>query len=444
MLSHEQNEMMCRVGPGTPMGDAFRRYWIPICQTSDIPTPDSPPFPLEILGQKLVVWRNADGQLGVLDQFCPHRRSSLAIGRCEGDGIRCLYHGWKFAPDGTVLETPNVNDPDFKNRFKAEAFPVREAGGLVWSYLGPKLLQPEFPHFPWFDADDDHRNNAYALNHCNYVQALEALVDSSHLNILHADGLVASGQLENLNFSAAAEMTFDAAPTIEVDDTDFGFHYAALRRGENVSGKGEVHVRVTAFSLPCFIANPNEDLFMCVVPINDEQCIHFHVWWHAEREMGKDPLKSNMLKHVGLDPEALANYNMTYETFNDDDRPSLRNRYKQDRSRIQAGSFSGFHSFTQEDSAVNISPGAIKDRSKEILAPVDMAVSRLYRSLISAAQAVENDQEPQGVHADQTKIIGRNGTVPEDEDWRQLVPTHTITRRYRSVKLGRGTPEQVH
>ncbi len=444
MLSQEQNELMCRVGPGTPMGDAFRRFWIPICQTSDVPTPDCNPFPIEILGQKLVVFRNTDGDLGVLDQFCPHRRASLAIGRCEGNGIRCLYHGWKFAVDGTVMETPNVNDPDFKNRFKAEAYPVREAGGLVWSYLGPRLLQPDFPHFPWFDAADSNRLNVYALNHCNYVQALEALVDSSHLNILHADGLVASGQLQNLNFAAAAEMTFDAAPTIEVDDTDFGFHYAAIRGGNDQDGNGAQHVRITAFSNPCFIANPNEDLWMCIVPINDEKCIHFHVWWHAERPMGEEPLRSRMLTHVGLDDDALRAYNMTYDTFDDPGRPSLRNRFKQDRDKIRNGSFSGFHSFTQEDSAVNISPGPIKDRSKEILAPVDMAVSRLYRSLISAANAVQQEQEPIGVHADQMKIFGRNATIPHDEDWRSLVPSHQITRRYRPVRLGRGVEDHSH
>ncbi|MEQ8346512.1 MAG: Rieske 2Fe-2S domain-containing protein [Sneathiellaceae bacterium] len=438
MLSHEQNELMCRIGPGTPMGEAFRRYWLPICQTSDIPTPESDPFPLEILGQKLVVFRNADGELGVLDQFCLHRRVSLAIGRCEGDGIRCLYHGWKFAVDGTVLETPNVNDPEFKHRVKAEAYPVREAGGMIWSYFGPKAAMPAFPHFPWFDVESRHRLNVYALNNCNYVQALEALVDSSHLNILHTDGLRASGQLQDLNFAAAAEMTFDAAPTIEVDDTDFGFQYAAIRGGSDADGSETLHVRITAFSGPCFITNPNEDLFMCMVPINDEQCIHFHVFWHPERPMGEEPLRGNMLRHVGLDEDALRAYNMTYDSFNEPGRPAPRNRFKQNRDAIRAGGFSGFHSFTQEDAAVNVSPGAIKDRSKEVLAPVDMAVSRLYRFLIGAAQAVEGGGEPIGVDADQMRIFGRNATIPKGEDWRSLVPTHKVTRRFRPAKGGRG------
>lgn len=436
MLSHEQNELMCRVGPSTPMGKALRRYWVPALQTSDLPHPDCNPFPLELLGQKLVAFRNSDGDVGILDQHCPHRRASLIIGRCEGNGIRCLYHGWKFAIDGTVLETPNVDDPDFKNRFKAEAYPVREAGGIIWVYLGPKLLQPDFPHYPWFDVPETNRLNVYAINNCNYVQTTEALVDSSHLNILHADGLGQSAGLKNLNFAAAAQMSFDAAPRIEVDDTDFGFHYAAIRGGK-ADGE-EQHIRVTAFIAPFAVANPNEDLWMAVVPINDYQSIHFHVWWHPERKMGEEPLRTNMLKHVGLDEEALRAYNMTYDTVNEDDRPHQGNFFKQNRQSLKEGRFSGFHSFTQEDAAVNCSAGPIKDRSKEILASVDMAVARLYRLLMGAAQAVESDNEPIGVHADPMKIFGRNATIAHGEDWRQLVPTHTITKRYRPVQLGRG------
>ena len=429
MLSREDNDFMCRVGPGAPMGAALRRFWIPGLQASDIKAPDSDPFPLEILGEKLVAFRDTSGKVGVLDEHCCHRGASLVCGRVEGGGIRCLFHGWKFAVDGTVLETPNVNDPGFKTRIRAKSYPVREAGGLIWIYLGEPGEEPEFPHHPWFDVPDSNRINAYLVENGNYVQVLEALVDSSHLNILHVDGLRMSRELEGLNFAAAAEMAFDSAPRIEVDETDFGFHYAALRGGAT---PGEpVHARITAFIAPFAVANPNEDLWMAVVPINDTQSIHFHVWWHPERKLGEEPLKSRQLEHVGLDEAALRGLNLTYDTLNAKDQPNRSNRFRQNRQALREGKFSGFHSFTQEDSAMILSMGSIKDRSKELLAPGDMAVMRLYRTLIKMGRDVAAGKEPAGLRADPMRIFGRNGTVGHDEDWRRLVPSHKITRFHR-------------
>jgi phenylpropionate dioxygenase-like ring-hydroxylating dioxygenase large terminal subunit len=422
------------------MGQALRRYWLPVLQSSDLAEPDGDPFPLEILGDTFVAFRNSQGVVGILDEHCCHRQVSLVIGRCEGNGIRCLFHGWKFAVDGTVMETPNVPDPTFKTRIKARAYPVREQGGLIWAYFGPAELEPAFPHYPWFDIADSNRINAYAVDNCNYVQVFEALVDSSHLNILHADGLQASKQLQNLNFAAAAEMAFDAGPRIEVDDTDFGFHYAALRGGEQP--EQDTHVRITAVTAPFYVANPNEDLWMCVVPINDYQCIHFHVFFHPERKMNEEPLRSNMLKHVGLDDEALRNFNMTYDTVGAPGAPSRRNHFHQNRASLKRGKFSGFHSFTQEDGAVVLSAGPIKDRSRETLAPADAAVMRYYRLLMAMAQSAAAGAKPIGVDADPRRIAGRNATLAHGVDWRTLVPGHEITNRWRGGRDAASTPVQ--
>jgi phthalate 4,5-dioxygenase oxygenase subunit len=432
MLTRENNELICRVGAGTPMGQALRRYWLPVLQSSDLAEPDGDPFPLEMLGEKFVAFRNSEGVVGILDEHCCHRQVSLVIGRCEGNGIRCLFHGWKFAVDGTVMETPNVPDPTFKARIKAKAYPVREQGGLIWAYFGPSEQEPAFPHYPWFDVADSNRINAYAVDNCNYVQVFEALVDSSHLNILHSDGLQASKKLENLNFAAAAEMAFDAGPRIEVDDTDFGYHYAALRGGEQPGQ--DSHVRITAVTAPFYVANPNEDLWMCVVPINDTQCVHFHVFFHPERRMNEEPLRSNMLKHVGLDDEALRNFNMTYDTVGAPDAPNRRNHFQQNRASLKRGKFSGFHSFTQEDGAVVLSAGPIKDRTRETLAPADAAVMRYYRLLIGMAQSAAAGAKPIGVDADPMRIAGRNATLGHGVDWRTLVPQHAVTNRWRGAR----------
>ena len=438
MLTQENNELLCRVGPKTPMGRAIRRYWIPVLQSSDLPAPDCDPFPLEICGDKFVAFRNTDGVVGILDEHCCHRGSSLVIGRCEGNGIRCLFHGWKFAVDGTIVETPNVPDPSFKTRIRAKAYPTREKGGLIWAYFGPAELEPEFPHHPWLDVPDSNRINAYAVDNCNYVQVFEALVDSSHLNILHMDGLLASKKLENLNFAAAADMAFDSGPRIEVDDTDFGFQYAALRGGEGPSE--DVHVRITAITAPFFVANPNEDLWMCVVPINDSQCVHFHVFFHPERKMNEEPLRSNMLKHVGLDDAALRDFNMTYDTIGAAGGPDRRNHFRQNRASLKHGKFSGFHSFTQEDAAAVMSAGPIKDRTKETLAPADAAVMRYCRMMIQLAKSVEAGDKPIGVDADPRRIQGRNATLPHGADWRTLVPQHRVTSRWRSSRQTEAAP----
>lgn len=200
MLSTKENDLMCRVGRGTGMGTAMRRYWTPAMQSSDLPEAGDDPRRVVLLGDAYVAFRGEDGQVGILDEGCCHRGVSLALGRVEGCGIRCIFHGWKFAADGELIDTPNVSDPNFKARVRAKSYPVREAGGLIWVYLGPKELEPPFPHHPWFDIDPRHRINTYLVEPSNYVQVLEALYDSSHLNILHSTGLD-TAQDSDLRFS---------------------------------------------------------------------------------------------------------------------------------------------------------------------------------------------------------------------------------------------------
>src|ERR1700744_5196292 len=155
MLTAEENEVLCRVGPGTPMGTVLRRYWTPAFQLGDLPAPDCPPVRVTILGENFVAFRDTSGRLGFLDELCCHRGASLALGRVEDCGIRCLYHGWKYAVDGTIMETPNLPTPTFRERVKHGAYPVREAGGVAGVYLGPPGAEPPFPAFGWASAPAD-------------------------------------------------------------------------------------------------------------------------------------------------------------------------------------------------------------------------------------------------------------------------------------------------
>jgi nitrite reductase/ring-hydroxylating ferredoxin subunit len=415
------------------MGAALRRYWLPALSSSELPEPGGDPVHVELLGEHFVAFRDSEGKVGLLDEACCHRGASLLLGRVEGCGIRCIYHGWKFAVDGKVLETPNVPDGKFKDRIRARAHPVREAGGLIWTYLGPADLQPQFPDWPWMNVDDAHRVNAFALFPCNYVQVMEGLVDSSHLSVLHITPLSQAGKSE-LDFARKTEsMAFDAAPRIEAEVTDFGFHYVALRDLSATEGRG-IEARVAAFISPCFIANPNGDLFFLVVPVNDVTTRFYHVWWSTERRIGEEPQRSEQLKFVGLDEESLARHGMTPESAVTGKRPTRENRWYQDRNAVRRGHFTGLHSFTQEDMAASVSGGAIRDRSKEMLSIADIAIGRLYRVLLNTAKRVAQGQSPIAIDADTHAIFGANGTIGPGVNWRTLVPTHRVQRGSESVE----------
>jgi phenylpropionate dioxygenase-like ring-hydroxylating dioxygenase large terminal subunit len=430
MLSKEDNETMCRVSPGTPMGTAFRRFWLPVLLSEELPHPDCDPRRVQLLGEDFVAFRDSTGKVGLLDEYCCHRGASLTLGRVEEGGLRCIYHGWKFAVDGTVLDTPNVADPRFKERIKARAYPVREVGGLVWVYLGVPELMPEFPKWPFLNAPSRNRLAVYAVISCNYVQVIEGLVDSSHLSVLHTSPLKTTNGSE-LDFAKkTAHMQFNSAPRIEAEDTDFGFHYVAMRSISDDKGE-RVMARVASFVPPCIVLNPNGDLFFAVVPMNDYRCLFFHVWWDAEKAFGEEPLRSQQIEFVGLDPAALDAYGLSLRTCDTSQVASRANNFLQDREAQRRGHFTGLPSFTEEDAAVSMSAGPIRDRTKETLAVSDVALPRLYRTLLTCARQASAGQAPLGLTADTEHIVGISGALAPGEHWRTLVPQHRVVAARR-------------
>jgi nitrite reductase/ring-hydroxylating ferredoxin subunit len=427
MLNRQDNELICRTGPNTAMGNAMRRFWLPVVQSSDMPPPNGEPQTIEVLGERFVVWRDQQGRPGLYAEGCLHRGASMQLARSEGDGLRCIYHGWKFAVDGTVLETPNVADPKFKDRIKGRTYPVRETGGIVWAYLGPRGEEPPFPHWPFMDLPDSNRINVRAIVNCNYVQVIEGLVDSSHLTVLHGSALAKTNDSDLDYAKKTTHMQFDAAPIIEADETDFGFHYVAIRQSDE-----KRIARVTSFIAPCFIANANGDLLLAIVPVNDERCNFFHIWWDAEKRIGDEPLRTQQLTFVGLDDPTLRKYGMTQDTCDSPNTMSLANGFGQDRAQQRNGHFTGFDSITQEDAACSISSGAIRDRSQELLCSADIAISRLHRSLLIAARAGRDQQEIPALRAEAGRAIGVSAEIGMDEDWRGLVPHHRITSPLRA------------
>jgi phthalate 4,5-dioxygenase len=417
MLNASMNERLCRVAP---MGKALRRYWLPLLLASEL-EPGGEPRGIELVGERFVAWRDAAGRPGLFAEACLHRGASMRLARAEGDGLRCIYHGWKFAVDGTVLETPNVADPLFRQRIKGRTFPVREAGGLLWAYLGPQASEPEFPHWPWMDLPDERRLAVRHVEECNFVQVIEGLVDSSHLGLLHMNGLRQSAATDLGFAQKVSSMQRNLVPQLEVQDTAFGFYYAALRDIADERGS-RTEARVAAFVAPCAVLNPNGDIATFVVPMADERTAFIHVFW-SEQEINREPLRKRHLEFIGLAPQVLDAFGLTDETLGRPDRPNARNNFLQDRAAMRCGeNWSGLPGLIEEDVAASVSAGAVRDRSGEVLSASDVGITRLYRALLSCVDSVEQGQQPLGIGRgiDWSTVVGTHGVI-DGRDWRDLL-----------------------
>lgn len=417
MLSARDNELMCRTGPATPMGQAMRQIWVPALLSSELPEPDCDPVHVELLGENFVAFRDTNGQVGILDEMCCHRGVSLTLGTAENCGLRCVYHGWLFAADGTILETPNVPEPEFKTRFKAKSYPVREAGGMVWTYIGDPADVPEFFDFPFLEAPESKFLTAMGIHDCNYVQVMEGLVDSTHLSVLHFTQLMLETNPDIKFIQNTSHMAKNATPSVEAEEMPFGFHYGAVRE---VDGKSETNV--TGFLAPFFILNPN-DIYIAVVPMTDEKCAFYWTWYDGVRDYGESPLREEQMKAVGLD--LLEEYGMTRATYYSGRQPSRENRFRQDRARMrEQGHRTGIDSFVQEDLMVVNSGGGLRDRTNEHLSSSDAAVAMMYRVLLKSAKRVAAGEKPIGYGVPFGQLRGARQTFALGTDWREAVPNN--------------------
>ena len=289
MLSREDNELICRVGPGTPMGAMLRRYWIPAIQSADLEA-DGAPKRIRLLGENLVAFRDSQGRVGVLDENCPHRGASLVLARNEDCGLRCLYHGWKIAADDTILETPpEPEELGFKDKIRAVAYPTYELGGFVWTYMGPPGLEPPRVDFEFAHVPETHRMITTVVTENNFIQGVEGVIDSAHSNYLHSNAIKpvtgpgASVFNARMNFDIDRPSR-DGKPRIEVQDTAYGLRYAAIRVPTKDPDTSR-YIRVTLWAAPfhCFVPAPPPVCFMQMfVPMDDETTMFHYVRYHYE------------------------------------------------------------------------------------------------------------------------------------------------------------------
>jgi phthalate 4,5-dioxygenase oxygenase subunit len=416
MLKREDNELIGRVGPGTPMGNMMRRYWHPVCTSAQLAKPDSPPLRVRLLGEDYVAFRDSDGKVGLLEELCMHRGASLALGRVEEGGIRCLYHGWKFSVAGAVLETPNNSDPKYRARMKAPAFPVHEEGGIVWAYVGPQELQPGFSRYAFMEADAAHREVLRINVACNYLQLVEGGEDSSHVGVLHTN-MARPGWKDN-EFepnpdvvNPAALSSNDLEPALKMEETAFGFQYVALRK---VAKAGVKNARVVPFIVPYGRVIPAPAFLFTVLEVpEDDTHTSTYIIVHGQAPVTEEQI----VELLGLDDTRY--YDRKTCTFT----ATWADAFGQNRERMKEN-WTGLRGVEVEDAAIALSQGPFYDRTKEHLVPADQAVMRVRRVLLDSVKRVMDNKPPVGVGVDLRGVSACDAELPDGAPWQDLLPSH--------------------
>jgi phthalate 4,5-dioxygenase len=419
MISHADNETLVRIGPNTDMGNLMRCYWHPVALSSQLPAPDCNPLRLGLLGERFVAFRDSSGQVGMLPELCMHRGASLALGRVEEGGIRCLYHGWKFAVDGTILETPNHADCRFRERIKARAYPVVERSGLIWSYIGKQADQPPFRVFAADEVPPENRLNLRINLKANYLQLWEGGLDSSHVSTLHTNQARRSWGIERgaaIDPTAKWTAMDDPSPVFEIEDTAFGYHYAAIRKlPPERHGDHLRNVRITPAILPTgrIIRGPNMDFLVWETPDDDYSSSTFITIYSPDRVD-----KNRVFSMLGL------NDNRLWSETAPDYKGSWENGFYQDRSNMRTN-WSGLGGIEQEDAAIALAYGPIYDRTKEHLVTADVAVVRIRKRLLQAARLVKSGQQAPGAYiADLRRVAAPDVDIAAGSNWRDVAPFH--------------------
>jgi phthalate 4,5-dioxygenase oxygenase subunit len=402
MLRPEQNDLVTRTGPGTKMGDLFRRYWIPILLASELPSNECPPVRVKLLSERLLAFRDSHGRYGLIDEFCAHRGVSLWFGRNEEGGIRCPYHGWKYDVTGQCIEVPSEPlESGFCNKIKLKSYSLVERGGILWAYMGPPEKAPPVPVFEWASLPATHCYISKRWQECNYLQAMEGGIDSSHVSFLHSGDL----QRDPLHRGTkGAQYQMDRAPKFEVIPSPGGLYIGARRNAE----QGNYYWRITQWIMPWYTMVPpygdNALNAHAWVPIDDENCFTWTFTYHPIRPLTDIEL-TTMKGGGGIHVELIPG------TF----RPRINkdNDYMIDRAAQKEGRyFNGVPGIAMQDASVQESMGPIQDRSKENLVSTDNAIIMARTLLQRAANSLAKGVEPPGLAPESHRVRSATFVLP--------------------------------
>lgn len=433
MMTREDNDFLCRVEPGTPMNAAFKRYWLVAGLSRDFPQANSDPRRSTMLGEDYVLFRDSNDKIGCLRELCCHRGASLCLGRIEEGGLRCIFHGWKFDVDGTIIDMPNATDDRFKQRYRQPAFPVVERGGLIFVYLGPREEQPPFPNWRWLDFAPEQYFIAPVIYNTNYIQAIDGGADSSHLTTLHQDALTRQHPVTDNN--AFRRIMADAAPRFDTYATEFGQFSAAFRTITRPDGSTYETCKTSVFAAPSTVitngAYPDQGTFAFFTPIDSHRTIGYLGNYDSAWTTPEEPLAA--MRFMSLDPETLGRLGFSPETCDSPGRASRDNNWYQDREGMRNGRFTGMPPFIPEDIIVAESMGAIYDRTQENLIPADQVVVRIRRILMDMARDVQEGRKPIGLRSpvDYSNVYVGEGAVEKGQSWQKITLPEEFVQRER-------------
>ena len=416
MLTPEDAELLIRVGPGTVMGNFFRQYWVPVAMSSEVPEPDGPPLRVRLLGEDLIAFRTSDGSVGLVAQACPHRGASMFFGRNEEDGLRCVYHGWKFDVSGACVDMPNEPaESNFKHKIRVTAYPCVEKGRLVWAYMGPLNPPPPFPALPFTQAPEDHVVIRKMYEASNWLQNLQGSIDPSHAPFLH--GAISQQERDRRMSGRSMNLDYHLRQTgwrYEAGEVDTGLMVGARLTVDDERS----YWRVNIFLLPFYTLVGNDwgqdpvANIQAYVPMDDEQTMSYTAVWHPSHPLSDDTRKRSALAYAPALPGRPGSEFLP--------EPNASNDYLIDRAVQRTGTFTGIPTIGAQDQAVVESQGPHGYHTKEHLGTTDMGIIMARRILLHAARALHDEgTPPPGVlHFDGYAVRGPAKVLPQSvTDW---------------------------
>jgi phthalate 4,5-dioxygenase oxygenase subunit len=410
MLRKEINDLLTQTEAGTPMGEMFRQYWIPALLAEELPENDCPPVRVKLLGERLIAFRDTGGNYGLIDEFCPHRGASLWFGRNEDHGLRCPYHGWKFDVTGQCTEVPSEPvESGFCQKIKLTNYPLVKIGDVLWTYMGDAELQPPLPEWEFATVPAEQTFTSKRLQECNWLQAMEGGIDSSHVSWLHSGDLTRDPLFKGAGGNKYNQQ--DKMPVFEVTESEGGLYIGARRNAED----GKYYWRITPWVMPCFtMVPPRGDHPMhghFWIPIDDHNCWAWSYDYHPVRALTPDERQA-MIDGKGVHVKYTPG---TYRPLANKDNDYLIDR----EAQRQGIAYSGVEGIAMQDASVQESMGPIVDRTKENLVSTDngiiMARNRLRKA---ATELKEKGIRPPGVDPAHQRVRSAAVILPPDEAYK--------------------------
>ncbi|WP_169794764.1 Rieske 2Fe-2S domain-containing protein [Alicyclobacillus kakegawensis] len=381
------------------MGKMLRQYWVPAIRSEAL-VADGDPVRVRLFGENFVAFRGTDGKVAIFDERCPHRGASLLLARNEDCALTCIFHGWKFGNNGQTIDVPTEpadHREAFAKKVPLKSYPVKEAGTIVWVWLGEGEV-PEFPALEFTTLPNSHVRSWVAYVQVNWLQGLEALIDTAHVGVLHKS---------HIPIVAEGDEFEDIAPRYDIDPQPYGFRAAALRKTKG----GLEYVRVTEYIVPwhAYIPQPGPAQ-VCVMsaPVDDYNVAQWYISYNPYEPVTDQAVKS-FESMIGSDPNNFYNPKGTFD-----------NRWLQNRELMKHGHWSGVHGIPIEDFIVEESMGPIVDRTKEYLGSTDVAITRMRRMFLKSLDDFREGKPPfaQDKKIDYTQIRTKTFYMPGNADWR--------------------------